>query len=152
MGTTICVLDACGAASAREPDTAVEFLVAIEVELPPGMDEGARQRLLAAERRRGGELAAAGVIRAIWRVPGRLANRAIWSAPDATALHEAITSLPLSRYFDVQVIPLGRHPVGEDCLGLPPGLDCGGAAGARPPAARPAAARLAADRPEPSSP
>jgi muconolactone delta-isomerase len=51
-----------------------------------------------------------------------LANRAIWSAPDATSLHEAITSLPLWRYIDVQVTPLGRHAVGEDCLGLPPGL------------------------------
>jgi muconolactone D-isomerase len=108
----------------------VEYLLAVEVHLPPGLPSDERERLLAAERRRAGELATAGVIRAIWRVPGRLANRAVWSAADATALHEAITSLPLWPYLDVEVTPLARHAVGEDCLGLPPGL----AVGARPPA------------------
>lgn len=100
----------------------MEFLLAIEVRLPHDLAHEERERLLAAERHRGGELAAAGTIRAIWRVPGRFANRAIWSAPDATQLHEAITSLPLWPYLDVEVTPLGRHAVGDDCLGLPPGL------------------------------
>ena len=46
-------------------------------------------------------LAEAGFLRAIWRVPGRLANRAIWTAADATALHEALVSLPLWPYMEV---------------------------------------------------
>jgi muconolactone D-isomerase len=100
----------------------MEFLLSIEVRLPHDMAPEERDRLLAAERRRGGELAAAGTIRAIWRVPGRFANRAIWSAADATSLHEAITSLPLWPYLDVEVTPLGAHAVGKDCLGLPAGL------------------------------
>ena len=86
------------------------------------MEDAERARLIEAERVRGRELAEHGVIRAIWRVPGRFANRAIWSAPDATALHEAITSLPLWPYIDVVVTPLARHDLGQHAHGLPPGL------------------------------
>jgi muconolactone D-isomerase len=100
----------------------VEFLLEIEVRFPPSLESGERARLIEAEHVRGRELAAQGVIRAIWRVPGRIANRAIWSAVDATALHDAIQSLPLWPYLDVAVTPLARHALGESCQGLPPGL------------------------------
>ena len=101
----------------------MEFLLEIEVRLPQHLTDEERTRLIAAERTRGGELAAQGIIRAIWRVPGRFANRAIWSTPDATTLHEAITSLPLWPYIDAKVTPLARHDLGEQCLGVPPGLN-----------------------------
>jgi muconolactone D-isomerase len=101
----------------------VEFLDEVDVALPADLDEARRSALLAAELERGRSLAEAGVLRAIWRVPGRLANRAIWSAPDATALHEALVSLPLWPYMDVAVTPLARHPVGPSCQGFPAGLD-----------------------------
>jgi muconolactone D-isomerase len=97
----------------------MEFLVAIEIVLPDTLDEPRRAALLAAELERGTALAEAGVLRAIWRVPGRFANRAIWSATDATALHEALTSLPLWQYMDVAVTPLARHPAAPACRGLP---------------------------------
>jgi len=100
----------------------VEYLLEIEVRLPASMDNAERARLIEGERVRGRELAAQGVIRAIWRVPGRFANRAIWSAPDATVLHDAITSLPLWPYLDVVVTPLATHDLGKHCQGLPPGL------------------------------
>jgi muconolactone D-isomerase len=100
----------------------MEFLLEIEVRLPSSMEDAERARLIEAELVRGRELTEQGVIRAIWRVPGRFANRAIWSAEDATALHEAIQSLPLWRYLDVVVTPLARHALGESCAGLPPGL------------------------------
>jgi muconolactone D-isomerase len=100
----------------------VEFLLEIEVRLPPSMEDAERARLIEAERVRGRELAAEGVIRAIWRVPGRFANRAIWSADDATELHDAIQSLPLWPYIDVVVTPLARHDLGQHTQGLPPGL------------------------------
>jgi muconolactone D-isomerase len=60
---------------------------------------------------RGRQLRASGVLRSIWRVPGRLANVAIWSAPDADRLHELLTSLPLWRWMDVQVTALATHPL-----------------------------------------
>ena len=40
----------------------------------------------------------------------------------ASFLHEAIASLPLWPYLDVQVTPLAQHQLGPHCLGLPAGL------------------------------
>ena len=88
----------------------MEFLVNIEVQWPPDGDPDELARLTAAERVRGAELAAAGTIRRMWRVPGRTANWGIWEAEDATALHAAITSLPFFPYLDVEVIALAAHP------------------------------------------
>jgi muconolactone D-isomerase len=88
----------------------VEFLVNIEVGWPGDGDADELARLTAAERVRGQELAEAGIIRRLWRVPGRHANWGLWRAEDATALHAAIASLPFFPYLDVDVIPLGAHP------------------------------------------
>jgi muconolactone D-isomerase len=99
----------------------VEFLVEAQVVLPHDLDEERRASLLAAELERGSALAAQGVLRAIWRVPGRFANRAIWSAADATALHEALASLPLWPYMDVSVTALARHPLAASCPGIEAG-------------------------------
>jgi muconolactone D-isomerase len=88
----------------------VEFLVNIEVGWPADGDPDELARLTAAERVRGAELAADGVIRRMWRVPGRRANWGVWEAVDATALHAAISSLPFYPYLDVDVIPLAAHP------------------------------------------
>ena len=87
----------------------MEFLVQVQVRLPADMDPADREALLDRERQRGMQLLAAGIIRRIWRIPGRFANVAIYDTPDATALHEAISSLPLFPWLDVQVTPLARH-------------------------------------------
>jgi muconolactone D-isomerase len=88
----------------------VQFLLHIEVTWPPDGDPDELQRRIKAERERARELATAGVIRRLWRVPGRWANWGLWEAPDATALHEAVISLPMWPYLDVEVIPLAEHP------------------------------------------
>jgi muconolactone D-isomerase len=88
----------------------VEFLVNIEVGWPADGDPDELARITAAERVRGRELGEAGTIKRMWRVPGRRANWGIWEAEDATALHAAISSLPLFPYLDVEVIPLAAHP------------------------------------------
>jgi muconolactone D-isomerase len=98
----------------------VDFLVEIDVRLPPELDQDRRLALQQAEFERGTALARAGVLRAIWRVPGRLANRAIWTATDATELHEALISLPLWPYMEVTVTPLATHALAEVCGGLRP--------------------------------
>lgn len=91
----------------------MEFHVAIEVSLPPDMDPQRRVDLVTAELARGLELRAAGTIQRIWRVPGALRNVGIWEAPDATALHQAISSLPMFPYLRAEVTALARHPIEE---------------------------------------
>jgi muconolactone D-isomerase len=88
----------------------MDFLVQIQVNLPPDTDPSRRDALVAAESARATELAEQGVIYRLWRVPGRWSNVGIWRAADATALHEAICSLPMHPWLDVMVTPLGRHP------------------------------------------
>ena len=100
----------------------MEFLVEIAVTLPRDLDDELRLELIALERIRGTELAASGTLRAIWRVPGQFANCAIWSAPDATELHRAITSLPMWPYSKVQVTALAQHELANDCPGIPSAL------------------------------
>jgi muconolactone D-isomerase len=92
----------------------MRFLVEITVELPPPLrdpESEERARLLAAELERGVELRRAGVIESIWRVPGGLRNVGVWEAADATALHDAIRSLPLAEHLRVEVTALAEHPI-----------------------------------------
>jgi muconolactone D-isomerase len=89
----------------------VEFLVQIQVNLPVGVDP---TDLVQREQARGRELKAAGTIVRIWRVPGRTASVGIWQAEDATALHEAIASMPMFPYLDATVTPLATHYLEAD--------------------------------------
>ena len=82
----------------------------IDVRWPPDGDASELARLTAAERARAAELARAGRIRRLWRIPGRRANWGLWEAPNATALHDAISSLPLYPWLAVDVHPLAAHP------------------------------------------
>jgi muconolactone D-isomerase len=91
----------------------MEFLVQITTDLPPDMPAADRDELVAAETRRGQELVDMGIIRAIWRVPGRLRNVGIWEAADATELHDFITSLPAYPWFSAAVTPMAAHPLGR---------------------------------------
>jgi muconolactone D-isomerase len=87
----------------------VDFLVSMEVvNLSGAGDETSSLLLREAERAR--QLADAGVLRRLWRVPGRRANWGIWSAASIDELHQAIASLPLFPYLDVTVHPLASHP------------------------------------------
>jgi muconolactone D-isomerase len=88
----------------------MDFLVEIKVNLPPDTDAARKAELLTAEAARARELSAKGSIYRLWRVPGRWANVGIWSAGDATELHDAISSLPLYPWLDVDVTPLAYHP------------------------------------------
>jgi muconolactone D-isomerase len=90
----------------------VEFLVEIESASMPDLDATALADLVTRERARGHELRACGAIRRIWRIPGRAgSNVGIWEAPDATVLHELISSLPAFPWMDVRVRALAQHPL-----------------------------------------
>ncbi len=90
--------------------SASEFLVQMENRLPADFPPDRRAELLRAEAARARELASAGTLVRLWRVTGQRANVGIWRAPTTMALHEALESLPLFPYLDIQVIPLSGHP------------------------------------------
>lgn len=87
-----------------------EFLVQMENLLPASLSDEERAQLLRAEATRARELASAGILVRLWRVTGRRANVGIWRAATTGELHDALESLPLFPYLDIEVIPLSRHP------------------------------------------
>lgn len=99
----------------------MEFLVRIQVNWPPDGDEDLRRSLVEREAQRARELAAQGVIVRLWRVPGRWANLGLWRAPDASQLHEAISSLPFFPWLDVRVEALAEHPSDPGASATPSG-------------------------------
>lgn len=87
----------------------MEFLVEIQVNIPPEMPEDQRAAILEQEAARGRELKASGAIVRMWRVPGRRANVGIWETATVDDLHAAITSLPAFPWLDVRVTALATH-------------------------------------------
>ncbi|MDQ3543590.1 MAG: muconolactone Delta-isomerase family protein, partial [Actinomycetota bacterium] len=61
----------------------MDFLVHIEVRWPPHGDSDVRDQLVEAEAARAVELADLGIIKRLWRIPGRRANYGLWAAEDA---------------------------------------------------------------------
>jgi muconolactone D-isomerase len=88
----------------------MEFLVRIDVKWPADGDVQQKARLIEEETVRAAELAAAGVLRRLWRIPGRWANYGLWEANGATELHAALASLPFYPWLDIDVRPLADHP------------------------------------------
>jgi muconolactone D-isomerase len=88
----------------------MEFLVHIQMRWPPDGDPDEFARLNVAEHERARQLAAEGTLKRLWRIPGRRANWGLWFAPDATALHAALTSLPFFPWLDIEVTAVGAHP------------------------------------------
>ncbi|MGV8873460.1 MAG: muconolactone Delta-isomerase [Rhodococcus sp. (in: high G+C Gram-positive bacteria)] len=89
----------------------MEFLVRFESTPPDAMPSDVRDKLKTAERARATELREAGILKKLWRVPGRRAVVGLWEAPDATVLHDALTSLPMFPWMrDTTVEPLAVHP------------------------------------------
>ncbi len=89
----------------------MEFLVSIDVRTPVDLDPARLAALQAAESVRARELVEGGTLRRIWRIPGRRANVCLYEVPDATALHAALSSLPLWPYLEIEVQALAVHPV-----------------------------------------
>ncbi len=88
----------------------MEFIVHLQVNWPPDNDPELFARLAKAEHERAVELAAAGTLKRLWRIPGRIANWGLWEASDPTELHAVLTSLPFFPWLDAEVHAVGRHP------------------------------------------
>ncbi|WP_374114865.1 muconolactone Delta-isomerase family protein [Pseudarthrobacter sp. R1] len=86
-----------------------EFLVRVDIDtgdLPTAEVE----RLRAAEGARAKELAAAGHIIALWRVPDAWSNYGLWRATDEFELTKLLDSLPLRPFMTVRIQCLAPHP------------------------------------------
>ena len=88
----------------------MEFLVEIKNDWPADGDPARGKQLAAAESQRAAELAEAGILKKLWRIPGTRQNVGLWEADDATALHQALSSLPFFPWLSIVVRPLGAHP------------------------------------------
>lgn len=88
----------------------MEFLVRSENRMPPETPQERRAELKAAERARAVQLREQGVLKRLWRVPGRNATVGLYEAADPAQLHEALMSLPMSPWLDVTVEALATHP------------------------------------------
>ncbi|MGI5488278.1 muconolactone Delta-isomerase family protein [Microtetraspora malaysiensis] len=88
----------------------MEFLVRSENRLPPTTPAEQREELRKAERARAKELRAAGILKRLWRVPGRTATVGLYEAADPAELHDALMSLPMAPWLDVTVEALATHP------------------------------------------
>jgi muconolactone delta-isomerase len=84
----------------------MEFLVHIELKFPPDMSEQRMQGLYEEEAARAAELASAGVLKRLWRLPGQRANIGLWEAPSASVLHDALMSWPMFAFMKITVTAL----------------------------------------------
>jgi muconolactone delta-isomerase len=56
------------------------------------------------------ELAAAGRLIRLWRLPGENRNLGDWQVPDADGMAAVLRSLPMADWLAVDTLPLTRHP------------------------------------------
>lgn len=82
----------------------------IDVKIPADMPVEQLQELRERETARAQVLQHEGKLRHLWRVAGRVANVSVWDVADNDEFHQVLSSLALFPYFEIQVIPLARHP------------------------------------------
>ncbi|TPQ23671.1 muconolactone Delta-isomerase family protein [Streptomyces sporangiiformans] len=88
----------------------MEFLVRTENTLPPDTPFDVSEDLRMRERARAVQLREAGILKRLWRVPGRNATIGLYEAADPAELHDALVSLPMWKWMDITVEALATHP------------------------------------------
>jgi len=84
--------------------------VLIVVQVPAGTSGDALASAEAGEARRTGELAAAGSLVRLWRLPGEDRNLGHWQAADADGLAADLGSLPMAAWLGIETLALAPHP------------------------------------------
>jgi muconolactone delta-isomerase len=87
-----------------------EFLTTFTVEVPPGTAADTLSAAEAGEARRTGELAAAGHLVRLWRLPSEHQNLGLWQTADLDQVESLIASLPLYAWLGIENVALNRHP------------------------------------------
>ena len=88
----------------------MEWLINMTVRPPAGTSEEEIAARSQAEADAVALLAKSGSVLRVWRIPGQWANWSLWTFPDATSLHAALSSLPLWPWAEITVHPLAAHP------------------------------------------
>lgn len=91
----------------------MESLVKITLTFPPELDTPEQKNWLRdmyeSEGRRARELAEAGILKRLWRLPGQTANIGLYETENLTQLHEILLSWPMYRYMAVEVTVLAEN-------------------------------------------
>jgi muconolactone delta-isomerase len=92
----------------------MDFLVEMQMCVPPDYDPELLADLTRRERARAAEIAASSsFFKEVWIVPCQRARILICAAADATELHEVFTSLPAMKWSEFQVTPLLKCDIGS---------------------------------------
>jgi muconolactone D-isomerase len=89
----------------------MEFLVRFTWTVPATLPDAQWAEIRKAERMRGGELMATGVMKRLWRLPGKRGALGLFEVADATELDLVLTGFPMHPYTEVEVEALGAHPL-----------------------------------------
>jgi len=87
-----------------------EFLVTLVVRVPDGTPPATVEDTYAREAARARELAVAGQLVRLWRLPGEGRSLGLFRAADDARLAEILRALPLADWLTVETVPLTRHP------------------------------------------
>ena len=88
----------------------MEYLVAMTTHVPDGTPDRAVEDVQAREAARSRELAAAGQLLRLWRLPGPSRALGLWNAESPAELRVILKSLPMDPWMTVETTPLSRHP------------------------------------------
>lgn len=86
------------------------YCTRIHVRLPATMDTETVNALRQREKDRAVELQQQGKLVHLWRVAGQTANVSVWNCASHDEFHDLLGSLPMFPFFEIEVIPLARHP------------------------------------------
>jgi muconolactone D-isomerase len=88
----------------------MDFLVHIELIVPPGTDAEYLAELRHREAARAGELATTGNLVRLWRSSGVWGNWGLWRCGSRDALVHLLDGLPLRPFMSIEIHDLGPHP------------------------------------------
>lgn len=86
------------------------FLIKMRVSFPSQLSDNDRSALRAREAEVAKKLDQAGTLLRLWRTDANTATWGIWQADDQRKVEEAIQSLPMYAYMEVEIHQLTEHP------------------------------------------
>ena len=88
----------------------MEYLVTMTTHVPDGTPDQAVDNVRAREAARSRELAAAGHLLRLWRLPGPSRTLGLWNAANPAGMQVILKSLPMDPWMTVETTQLSRHP------------------------------------------